>query len=131
VVRLAVFTPVLLLPLLGASGPRSTVTPDIRIAVVAPHAPIGTAVRIRFVSGPDSLRGTERTFSTPFHLRLQASEVAFVVERADAHGTVQVDVEAGADGAQGVTGQGIGDRVRIELRPGHITVRTLPRSVQL
>jgi hypothetical protein len=94
----------------------------LHVVVDAPGAP-GTSVTLRFVAGPDSLRGRTRVVTVPAAFMLPGDAMTLVAERSKGHGAVRLRVERpGTD----LKGEGTADRVWIEVNGNAVQVRTLP-----
>jgi hypothetical protein len=112
---------------LGTSGSTtathpSAAAPTLRVIVDAPHSP-GTQVKLRYLQGPDSLQGKTQELVAPTDFLLQGGTLTLLAERAKGHGAVRLRVERiGGD----LMGEGIGDRVQIQMWPDSVRVRTLP-----
>ena len=129
--RLAQVVALLAITLLSGAAPQAHRVSEVRLAILAPDAAIGTMVRIKFAVGPDSLRGTPRTYAAPCHFTVPATDLLLLAERVDHHGQVRVSVEHWTDGVRGETGTATGDRVRVEVAAGRLQVRTVPRAMEL
>jgi len=94
----------------------------LHVVVDAPGAP-GTSVTLRFIAGPDSLRGKTREVTVPAAFMLPGEPMTLAAERTKGHGAVRLRVERpGTD----LTGEGTADRVWIEVNGNAVHVRALP-----
>lgn len=102
--------------------------PALRITVDASDAP-GATVTLRYLIGPDSLRGKSVQVVVPTRFTLAANELALVAERPGNQGTVSLRVVR-ASGTR-LTGEGSGDRVYLHVWPDSVKVRTVPWRVPI
>ena len=109
------------LPLPGrAQRPAGVST--LHVFVDVPGAP-GTSVTLRYLAGPDSLRGKSQQFAAPAEFSLPGQPVTLRAERTNGHGPVQLRVEElGRD----VMGEATADRVRIEISEKGVRVHGSP-----
>lgn len=102
---------------------RAAAEPTLRVFVDVPDS-AGLRVTLRYVEGPDSLKGTTREIVAPQDFLLHVRPVTLVAERTKGHGTVRLRIEV--VGRQTV-GEGTGDRVRIAVsNGGGVRVRVFP-----
>jgi hypothetical protein len=106
---------------------QPTTAPTLDVYVDAPDAP-GTKVTIRYVYGPDSLRGKVREMVAPAEFSLSTGAITLLAERSDRQGHVRLRIERRG---KRLTGEGTGDRVRIEVTGEEIHVRAFPRTAPI
>ena len=87
-----------------------------------PGAP-GTRVTLRYLDGPNSLRGKSQEFVVPADFSLPGQPLTLFAERAQGHGRVRLRVE---EQGRDLMGEGTGDRVRIEVSEQGVRVRAFP-----
>jgi hypothetical protein len=93
-----------------------------RVSVEVPDSS-GMNVTLRYVEGPDSLRGQEREVVVPAVFQLQARRLTLIAERTKGHGTIVLRVERLGTSLRG---EGAGDLVRIVVSDSGLTVRVHP-----
>ncbi len=94
----------------------------LQVLVDVPSAP-GTKVTLRYLEGPDSLRGKSRELVVPAEFSLPGQPVTLLAERTKGHGRVRLRVE---ERGRDLMGEGTGDRVRIEVSEQGVRVRAYP-----
>jgi hypothetical protein len=101
---------------------RATAEPTLHVFVDVPDS-VGLRVTLRYVEGPDSLKGTTRELVVPENFQLHVQPVTLVAERTKGHGMVRLRLEV----VGGATGEGTGDRVRIAVsNRGGVRVSVVP-----
>ena len=106
----------------SAAGQRAAPETTLRIHVDVPDSP-GTSVTLRYLEGPDSLRGKTNQVVVPVDFVVHGQRLTLVAERSMGHGHVRLRVE---HGQRPLMGEGTGDRVRIAVTDGGVRVRAFP-----
>jgi hypothetical protein len=102
---------------------RAAAQPTLHVFVDVPDSS-GLHVTVRYVEGPDSLKGTTREVVVPGDFVLHVQPVTLVAERTKGHGMVRLRVEVVG---RETMGQGTGDRVRIAVsNRGGVRVNVVP-----
>ena len=99
----------------------------LRVYVEAPGAP-GASVTIRYLVGPDSLRGKTQNVVAPSAFTLHVNTITLFAAPTKGQGTVRLRVERG-DGR--LTGEGTAEQVRIEVTGREVQVRAFPRTAPI
>ena len=94
----------------------------LHVFVDVPGEP-GTKVTLRYLAGPDSLRGKSQEFAVPADFSLPGQPLTLLAERTNGHGRVRLRVE---EPGRDLEGEGTADRVRIEVSQRGVRVRVSP-----
>jgi hypothetical protein len=106
----------------SAGSQRAAPEATLRIHVDVPDSP-GTIVTLRYLEGPDSLRGRSDEVVVPLDFVVHSPRLTLVAERSAGHGHVRLRVE---HGDRPMMGEGTGDRVRIAVTNRGVQVRAYP-----
>lgn len=119
---LLVVTAMSVVGICSAHAQRAAPQSAFRVSVEVPDS-AGMSVTLRYIEGPDSLRGKEREVVVPADFRLEAQRLTLVAERTKGHGTILLRVERVGTN---LMGEGVGDRVRIVASNAGMTVLVHP-----
>jgi hypothetical protein len=106
----------------GSASQGSGASTTVRVYVDVPDAP-GTKVTLRYLEGPDSLKGRTQQVLVPADFLVHGQPLTLLAERSAGHGSVRLRVE---QVGSSLMGEGTGDRVRIAVANDGVQVRAFP-----
>lgn len=99
---------------------------SIRLKVQVRNTTLPATVRLRFLTGADSLSGVSRVVSVPYDQTFAAEQLRVRVEPTDPQARVTVAVERWRGGALKAEGSVTGDGVLVQVRRDVLELTTWP-----